>query len=317
MNSSTEVWLRRTLSTYAVAILTVALLVSTNFASSTVTEDGSTPGGPLFPNPVPSLHLSLSPNVLEAVVTSSQNGPVSFNGTATVEQPRFMTSTVTLSATCIWTPIVSPSTLEFDGPGEKPFHATVIVPPETSSLEVGQVIVSGTCRSPGMPVAVAQANAVVTVAQYYDTAFNFTTRTRELHRGESDTIEIRITNLGNGPAVYELTVSVQDDDITATLSSVKIELMAGEEATVFLNVSAGKEASFGEYTVIVTIEEVSGGRRSVGDFQFMVAVRSKVTPFQWITISAILVVVIVATVLFMAWKRGRLQRFRRRTVLPE
>jgi hypothetical protein len=62
---------------------------------------------------------------------------------------------------------------------------------------------------------------------------------------------------------------------------------------------------------------VNGERRSVGDFQFMVAVRSQITPFQWITISIIIAIVIVATVMFMAWKRGKLQRFTRRTILPE
>jgi hypothetical protein len=143
----------------------VALFIFPTATASYFDEVSSRQDGPNSPNPVPVLSLELSPNMLEASVTHNQNGPVTFNGTATVEQLRFITSTVTLSVTCIWTSIVTPSTLEFNGPGEKTFHATVIVPPMESSLSVGQVIVSGTCRAPGMPVAVAQANGVVTVAQ--------------------------------------------------------------------------------------------------------------------------------------------------------
>jgi hypothetical protein len=117
------------------------------------------------PNPIPILSLSLSPSQLEAHVTDTELGAVTFTGNATVEQLQLMSSTVTLQAVVNtgWPVVLSPQTIPFDGPGTEKFYVTVIVPPATSSLETGTVIVTGNCKAPGLAPIVASASAVVTV----------------------------------------------------------------------------------------------------------------------------------------------------------
>ncbi|MCJ2540268.1 MAG: hypothetical protein LN414_03240, partial [Candidatus Thermoplasmatota archaeon] len=111
--------------------LAVIALVMVFFASGLTS--GSTPTGPSEVvdgpdvGPIPVLTLSLTPSQLQAAVTESELGAVTFEGTAIVDQMRIMSSTVSLTAVVNagWPLVISPQTIEFSGPGEEPFQVTV------------------------------------------------------------------------------------------------------------------------------------------------------------------------------------------------
>ena len=111
------------------------------------------------PNPVAVLYLSLEPWQQKAHVTDTQLGAVTFNGTATVEMLPRMSCTVTLQVVVNtgWPAVIDPQTISFSGSGSASFLVTVIVPPNTSSLETGNVIVTGSAKVPGMAPVVASA----------------------------------------------------------------------------------------------------------------------------------------------------------------
>ena len=160
-------------------------------------------------NPVPVLTLSLAPTQLTARVTNSQNGPVMFGGNATVEKlsGSIERVTVSLQASCIWPSIISPSTMVFTVSNRpQPFTVTVVVPPKTSSLEVGTLIVSGTAKAPGIAIVTASANAVVTVDQFYKLSIGSDTPLREVGPGDITYNTINIYNEGNGLDSFELEV---------------------------------------------------------------------------------------------------------------
>lgn len=177
----------------AITVMTAALLLLCPLVSMS---------GLMFAafNPVPVLTLSITPSQLQAIVTETQNGPVMFTGNATVDMLPFMTVTVTLSASCIWPAILSPSTMTFEDTRPQQFFVTVVVPPRTSSMEVGTLIVSGTAKAPGMPIVTASANAVVTVRQYFGLEVSVLGGPFEgLHEGSTVTGKLSVNNSGNGP----------------------------------------------------------------------------------------------------------------------
>ncbi len=204
------------------------------------------PGADALPNPVPVLTLQLTPTQLQAHVTPTQNGPVMFGGNATVEAAfGFMTVTVTLSASCIWPAIISPSTMEFKDSKPQPFYVTVVVPPKTSALMIGQLIVSGTAKAPGMPVATATANAVVTVAQYH--MFELSTRNDTLYGaapGASVSGRLTINNTGNGLDTFS--IAMQDPTGVVALYSgrTSIDVHEEESAGVDLRLTVSSGASY-------------------------------------------------------------------------
>ena len=115
------------------------------------------------PNPIPILSPSLYPNQLQAKVTQAQLGAVTFGGNATVEKIQGIERvTVTLQAIVNtgWPVVLSPQTIAFINPGNQKFQVTVIVPPSTSSLLVGNVIVTGSAKAPGLAPIPAAASAV-------------------------------------------------------------------------------------------------------------------------------------------------------------
>jgi hypothetical protein len=193
-------------------------------------------------NPVPVLTLSLVPTQLEARVTNSQNGPVMFGGNATVEKlsGSLERVTVTLSASCIWPAIVSPSTMVFTNMVPQPFYVTVVVPPKTSALEIGQLIVSGTAKAPGMPAATATANAVVTVAQYFKLSIGADTPLREVKPGDITYNTVNIYNEGNGLDSFELEVTNSKDllkkEFNVIIERTSIDIQQEEYAQIKITI---------------------------------------------------------------------------------
>jgi len=201
-----------------------------------------------LPNPVPVLTLQLTPTQLQAHVTTTQNGPVMFGGNATVEAAfGIMTVTVTLSPSCIWPAIISPSTMEFKEARPQPFHVTVVVPPRTSALEIGQLIVSGTAKAPGMPTATATANAVVTVAQYY--MFELATRNDTLAgAAPGGTVAGRLTinNTGNGLDTFRIALEDPAGVVAHYSGRTHIDVQHEEGAAIDFSLTIASTAAYGK-----------------------------------------------------------------------
>jgi hypothetical protein len=224
------------------ATMMVALMLTSVFVAFAVPGHMVAEKADAALNPVPVLTLSLAPTQLEARVTNSQNGPVMFGGNATVE--KFSGSlervTVTLSASCIWPAIVSPSTMVFTNMVPQPFYVTVVVPPKTSALEIGQLIVSGTAKAPGMPTASATANAVVTVGQYFKLSIGADTPLREVKPGDITYNTVNIYNEGNGLDSFELEVINSKDllkkEFNVIIERTSIDIQQEEYAQIKITV---------------------------------------------------------------------------------
>jgi hypothetical protein len=225
----------------AITVMTAALLLLCPLISVVGLMDAAF-------NPVPVLTLSITPTELQAVVTPSQNGPVMFGGNATVEMLPFMTVTVTLSASCQWPAILSPSTMTFEDSITQQFYVTVVVPPRTSSLMVGTLIVSGTAKAPGISIVTASANAVVTVRQYFGLVVSVLGGPFEgLHAGSTVTGRLAVNNTGNG--LDSVTIDLLDPHgLISTrdmIRSVDIKQEESEEVlfTLHVNGSLGPMAN--------------------------------------------------------------------------
>ncbi len=224
------------------ATILVALMLTSVFAAFAVPGHMVADEAGAALNPVPVLTLSLVPTQLEARVTNSQNGPVMFGGNATVEKfsGNLERVTVTLSASCIWPAIVSPSTMVFTNMQPQAFFVTVVVPPKTSALEVGQLIVSGTAKAPGMPVATATANAVITVGQYFKLSIGADTPLREVKPGDITYNTVNIYNEGNGMDSFELEVTNSKDllkkEFNVIIERTSIDIQQEEYAQIKITV---------------------------------------------------------------------------------
>ena len=225
-----------------------ALIVALHVALATmlVACIAPCPGVDALPNPVPVLTLSLTPTQLQAHVTQTQNGPVMFGGNATVEAAfGFMTVTVTLSASCIWPAIVSPSTMTFTSTQSQLFHVTVVVPPRTSALGIGQLIISGTAKAPGMPTATATANAVVTVDQYF--VFDISTPDSTLAGaapGRTVSGRFTINNTGNGLDSFRIALTDPSDAVALYSGRTSVDIQQQESAAIDFSLTVSSDATY-------------------------------------------------------------------------
>jgi hypothetical protein len=191
------------------------------------------------PNPIPILSLSLYPTQLQAKVTQSQLGAVTFGGNATVEKINNIERvTVTLQAVVNtgWPVVISPTTIPYIIATTERFTVTVIVPPGTSSLQTGNVIVTGSAKAPGLSPIVASATAVVTVAQYYKLRIEAESPLREVKPGELTYNVVNVYNDGNGQDTFELEIENNKDLVksqwTVLLGSTDISVQQEEYSPV-------------------------------------------------------------------------------------
>jgi hypothetical protein len=187
------------------------------------------------PNPIPILSLSLFPSQLQAKVTQSQLGAVTFGGNATVEKIQGIERvTVTLQAVVNtgWPVVLSPQTIPFINPRTERFQVTVIVPPATSSLITGNVIITGSAKAPGLAPIVASASAVVTVAQYFKLRIEAEAPLREVKPGEITFNVVNVYNDGNGQDTFELEIEnnkeLAKNQWTVLLGSTDISIQQDE-----------------------------------------------------------------------------------------
>lgn len=195
------------------------------------------------PNPIPILSLSLFPSQLQAKVTQSQLGAVTFGGNATVEKIQGIERvTVTLQAVVNtgWPVVLSPQTMPFINPTTQRFQVTVIVPPATSSLLTGNVIVTGSAKAPGLSPIVAAASAVVTVSQYFKLRIEAESPLRQVKPGELTYNVVNVYNDGNGQDTFELEIENNKDlvkkQFTVLLGSTDITVQQDEYQPVRVTV---------------------------------------------------------------------------------
>ncbi len=242
--------------------LTVLVTVLITFTSMLVVGiyDEHDPGARAAPNPIPVLTLSLSPIQQQAVVTPTQNGPVQFSGNATVDFLPIFTCTVTLSASCIWPAIISPSTMEFSESGRpQQFYVTVVVPPATNSREIGTLIVSGSAKAPAMPVATATANAVVTVKQYFCCEVLMDRTSATVGPGDAVEFHCLVTNKGNGLSSFAIGAVDVPAALNVTFPRTSYDLQQSESYNWTVTVRVAADAAPGTYAFVVEVRETEPG----------------------------------------------------------
>ena len=211
---------------WSIAVLVVSMLLAVppSLAHAYPDEPGTDQRPDL--GPIPVLTLRLEPSQLEAEVTQSQLGAVTFGGTATVDQMRVMSSTVRLTAVVNtgWPVVVSPQTLEFQGPGSEEFQVSVIVPPATSALIAGNVIVTGSCKAPGLAPVVAACSAVVTVSPYYMGRIIASSSDLVLDAGDKARIDLTLHNDGNMGTAMRVYVADRPDHIRVSFSETEFNV---------------------------------------------------------------------------------------------
>jgi hypothetical protein len=221
------------------AILIIALLLGSVLLGLSLNGSGVTGDAEAAPNPIPILSLSLFPSQLQAKVTQSQLGAVTFGGNATVEKmPNIQRVTVTLQAVVNtgWPVVISPQTIAYVDPRTERFTVSVIVPPATSSTLTGNVIVTGSAKAAGLAPVVASASAVVTVAQYFKLRIEAEQPLREVRPGEITFNTVNVYNDGNGQDTFELEIENSRElakaQWTVLLGSTDVSILQDEYAVI-------------------------------------------------------------------------------------
>ncbi len=216
------------------------------------------------PNPIPILSLSLFPSQLQAHITQAQLGAVTFGGNATVEKIQGIERvTVTLQAVVNtgWPVVISPQTIPFINPTTQRFQVTVIIPPSTSSLLTGNVIVTGSAKAPGLAPIVAAASAVVTVGQYFDLTIEAESPLRQVKPGELTYNVINVYNDGNGQDTFELEIENNADlvkkQFTVLLGSTDITVQQEEYQPVRVTVQTPQKWTLYKKDMTVLVVKIT------------------------------------------------------------
>jgi hypothetical protein len=225
-------------ATFLVAIFLVSGIFGYMLTPIPVVEEAEA-----APNPIPVLSLALHPTNLQAKVTQSQLGAVAFGGNATVDKIQGI-ERVTVQLTAIvntgWAVVVSPQTMVFVNPDTQRFMVSVIVPPATSSLLTGNVIVTGSAKAPGLAPVLSAATGVVTVAQYFKLRIEAESPLRQVKPGELTYNVVNVYNDGNGMDTFELEIENNEDlvkkQFTVLLGSTDITVLQDEYQPVRLTV---------------------------------------------------------------------------------
>lgn len=298
----------------AVAFVLVASLLLSGAASATpVDGTGADADGPSV-GPIPVLSLSLFPSQLQAQVSQSQLGAVTFGGNATVEQMFFMSSKVTLTAVVNtgWPVVLSPQTMEFTGSGTEQFQVTVIVPPATSALVTGNVIVTGQCKAPGLSPVVAAASAVVTVAPYYGGRIEAKSGNLDVDSGEAAVLNVTIYNDGNGPVEMRVYALEHPDEVRISFSETQFNVQPYEFVSIDVEVKVVSGAGSGAYPVLLVAEAKTreGSAERVASYNLTVYVPSIKAKLGFAGMTGIIVTCLAVATLAVLWRMGYLSRFK-------
>ena len=293
------------------ATLLVTVLFAAGAASASHTDGHASDALGPDAGPIPVLSLSLAPDQLQAEVTQSQLGAVTFDGTVTVDQMRLMTSTVTLQAVVNtgWPVVLSPQAFEMTGPCEEPFQVTVIVPPATSALLTGTVIVSGSCKAPGLAPVVATAMAVVTVGPYYIGHISASDSDVMVDAGERKDILVTVHNSGNVNAQMRIYVVNKPKEVRISFSETEFHLQQDTDACLTVGITAISGAKSGDYVMGLVVEADSreGTTTPVASFDLSVFIPSFTAKLGFSGMVIIIIVVAAAVGVAVLWRMGRLK----------
>ena len=307
VNYHSRRWPHR-LRTLAVMTLVMVLFASGFTSGSAPTGPSEVVDGPNL-GPIPVLTLSLTPHQLQAAVTESELGAVTFEGTATVDQMRIMTSTVTLTAVVStgWPVVLSDQTIEFSGPGEESFQVTVIVPPGTSAMLTGAVRVDGSCKVPGLAPVVAACSAVVTVSPYYRGRITAPDGIVQVDGGEKQTIELTVYNDGNAYANMRIYVAQKPKDVQVSFSTTEFDLQQDESIYINVTIGAVSGADPGNYLMglVVEADTQAGGTEKISTFNLSVYIPSLKAKLGTSGMMAIVVVIGAVGAVVVLWKMGK------------
>jgi len=257
--------------------------------------------------PVPTIFISLDPLEQKAEVTMAQLGTVEFQGTVEIDQPRLMTSVLTL--TCVvntgWPVETDPNGTEVTGPMTIQFTTTVIVPPATSSLLTGNVMVTGSLKAPGLAPVLAQASAVVTVDQYYVLRIEAEEPLKDLERGESDETELNVYNDGNGQDTIKLSLMDVPEGMRIGLNSNQATIQPREFVTIVLDINVGNDSPGGMNTVIVRAVSSESGGDYYRDYPIHIKVNTMADNFKAPGLPVSFVILAILAVTIFVRKRTR------------
>jgi len=230
-------------ATILVALFLVSALTGFLLNPAPVVEEAEA-----APNPIPILSLSLYPTQLQAQVTQSQLGAVTFGGNASVEKITGIERViVTLTAVVStgWPVVLSPQTIAYINPDTVRFTVTIIVPPATSSLQTGNIIVTGSAKAPALSPVVASAGAVVTIAQYFKLRIEAESPLREVKPADLTYNVVNVYNDGNGLDTFELEIENNKDLVkkqwTVLLGSTDISVNQEEYSPVRITAQTSQD----------------------------------------------------------------------------
>jgi len=225
-------------------------------STATVRSDGTGPDRPPLvdaPLAVMSFELRLDPDLLVAHPTYDWNGPVMFNGTAEVlHVVPGATVIVTISASCEWPAIVSPSTMYFTESAPQAIHVTVVVPPQSSRGAREQLRVSGTAHAAFHPLMTDTAYANVTVAPYYDVHVTGVLMDGLVDRGSTVDAKLNITNHCNFNLTLSLALVAPPPGFSADPTGTTT-IAAGTNAFVTIAIDVGEDAATGTYELRIDV----------------------------------------------------------------
>ncbi len=226
-----------------VIIMMAGMLAGPHIAVPPVTEEAEAAA-----NPIPIVSVLLTPGQMQAKVTDSQIGAVGFSGMVIVDKiPGIERMVVTLRAVVNtgWPVVISPMTMPFVNPGSQQFQVVVIVPPSTSSQLIGTVMVTGSGKVPGMAPIIANANGVVTVAQFFKLRLEAESPLREVSPGDITYNLVNVYNDGNSMDTIQVEIENAKDLVkegwTVLLGSTDISVKSEEYIPVKVTVQTSQE----------------------------------------------------------------------------
>lgn len=262
----------------------------------------------------PELTVSLTPDALTAHVTNSENGPVTFNGSVRMNHlVPGLRYTISLSASCDWPTIASPSTGVVNDDTAMEFSVTVVVPPMTPRDATSTLIVSASAKAPGIPAYTAQDQATVTVGPYYNVHLAVPVNTVEMRRGSTTHVLCNLSNECNGPMGFQFQLLDPPDGIT--LGPVRIVTLAqGDIIDVDLAYEVTGNAPTGKHELVIQIQFSGDAPGALPETQSMTV---DVVPAVGGSVTSLVVVVTVAVVIAVVVIYMRMSSRRRKAITAQ
>ncbi len=266
----------------------------------------------------PTVSIGLEHTVQTANVAPGESGMVQFNVTVAVDKPPGSTIIVELMAEDTWdSSTVSPTNLQFQNSGEQTAHVSVIAPPGTGYLNVGEVVITGTWKtSPGGITGKANPTdgviGRIDIEQYHSFNLFAETYEKEGNPGSKVTFELIINNNGNWRDTFAFQIenkkALNAKDFVVKLSQAQADIESHENFTlkVHLEVPIGT-GSLGEHPITVQVTSISGLENGVPaktlTFKLSVPPSAIFVTAEFYLILFVIILLIVGLFLYRRWKK--------------